>query len=246
MKKKIVVFTGAGVSAESGISTFRGITNGLWYDYNVEEVATASGWRNDREKVLAFHNMLRSKLPDVKPNPAHLAIAELENEFDVTVVTQNVDDLHERGGSTNIIHLHGELTKARGTKYNHGITNFDEVYDIGYSEINIGDMCEKTTTQLRPHIVWFEEIPFDVFEASKAIKEADILIIIGTSLQITYTIPMLGSVNDDCEVYYVDPNPVNVLEEYDINVKYICEKAAKGVPDLVNILLGKTVADTNA
>lgn len=237
MKKKIVVFTGAGVSAESGIQTFRSIQNGLWYDYKVDEVAHPRGWVKDRQKVLEFHNMLRSKLPSISPNAAHKSIAALESEYDVTLVTQNVDDLHERGGSSNVIHLHGELTKARGCMYNHKSSDLDVVYDIGYDEINIGDMCETTGSQLRPHIVWFEEMPFGVSEAYEAIESADILIVVGTSLQITYTIPMLASVRKECEVYYVDPNPINYLENSGVKVKYICEKATKGVPELVNELL---------
>lgn len=237
MKKKIVVFTGAGVSQESGISTFRDIENGLWYNYKVDDVATVEGWRRDRAKVLEFHNMLRSKLPTVQPNDAHIALASLENEYDVTIVTQNVDNLHERGGSTNIIHLHGELTKARGTLYNHKPSPFDVVHTIGYNEINIGDMCNETNSQLRPHIVWFGEFPFGVEEATNAIMEADILIIVGTSLQITYTIPMLMRVNRDSTIYYVDPEPVIELSELGLNVNYIRKKASEGVSELVYNLL---------
>jgi NAD-dependent deacetylase len=236
-KKKIVVFTGAGVSAESGINTFRGITNGLWYDYNVEEVATPTGWKKDRAKVLEFHNMLRSKLPTVMPNAAHKAIATLEDKYDVTVITQNVDDLHERGGSTNILHLHGELTKARGVQFHHKDSELDVVYDIGYENINEGDVCKTHNTQIRPHIVWFEEMPHNVIEAYEALDEADILLVIGTSLQITYTIPMLASVKPECEVYYIDPNPVTALENMGVKVNYICEKASKGVTEMVNKLM---------
>ncbi len=236
--KKIVVFTGAGVSAESGIETFRSIVNGLWYNYDVNEVATPIGWQKDKGKVLEFHNMLRTKLPTVEPNLAHTALALLETKHDVTIITQNVDDLHERGGSTNIIHLHGELTKARGVRYEHKDSVLDVVYDIGYNDINIGDICQLHNTQLRPHIVWFGEMPFNVAEAYQVIEEADILLVIGTSLQITYTIPMLASVNKECEVYYIDPNPVSVLENYGVKVNYILEKATKGVPELVNKLMG--------
>lgn len=237
-KKKIVIFTGAGISAESGISTFRSIVNGLWYDYNVDEVATPTGWKKDRAKVLEFHNMLRTKLPTVNPNAAHRALAQLEDKYDVTVITQNVDDLHERGGSTNIIHLHGELTKARGCMYSHKTSELDVVYEIGYNDIKIGDTCEKTGSQLRPHIVWFEEMPFGVVEAYEAIDKADILLVIGTSLQITYTIPMLASVRKKCEVYYIDPDPSTELEHYGVNVNYVYTKATKGVTEMVDKLMG--------
>lgn len=237
MKKKIVVFTGAGVSAESGITTFRDIKDGLWYNYKVDDVATTEGWKKDRAKVLEFHNMLRSKLPTVEPNDAHRALAALEEEYDVTIITQNVDDLHERGGSTNIIHLHGELTKARGCMYSHKSSEFDEVHDIGYKEINIGDKCPVTGSQLRPHIVWFGEYPFGVHEAYDAVRNADILLVVGTSLQITYTIQMLCQVNGNCKIHYIDPSPMNYLTNYGLKVEYIRKKATEGVVEIVNNLL---------
>lgn len=235
-KKKITVFTGAGVSVESGISTFRD-SNGIWYNYKVDDVATPEGWKKDRAKVLEFHNMLRSKLPTVEPNDAHIALASLEQEYDVTVITQNVDNLHERGGSTNIIHLHGELTKARGCMYDHKSSEFDEVHDIGYKEINIGDKCPITGSQLRPHIVWFGEYPFGVHEAYEAVRNADILLVIGTSLQIGYTIHMLSEVSGSCEIYYIDPSPMNYLTNYGLKVEYIRKKATEGVVEIVNNLL---------
>lgn len=237
MKKRIAVFTGAGVSAESGISTFRDIKDGLWYNYKVDDVATPEGWRKDRAKVLEFHNMLRSKLPTVEPNDAHRALAALEEEYDVTIITQNVDNLHERGGSTNIIHLHGELTKARGCMYDHKSSEFDEVHDIGYKEINIGDKCPITGSQLRPHIVWFGEYPFGVHEAYDAVRNADILLVIGTSLQIGYTTHMLSEVNGSCKIYYIDPSPMNYLTNYGLKVEYIRKKATEGVVEIVNNLL---------
>jgi NAD-dependent deacetylase len=247
MKKKIAVFTGAGISAESGISTFRDIKDGLWYNYKVDDVATIEGWRKDRAKVLEFHNMLRSKLPTVEPNDAHRALAALEQEYDVTIITQNVDNLHERGGSTNIIHLHGELTKARGCMYDHKSSEFDEVHDIGYKEINMGDKCPITGSQLRPHIVWFGEYPFGVHEAYQAVEEADILMVIGTSLQISYTLDMLNHVSREgdevhggkpaCKIYYIDPNPMNYLTNYGLKVEYIRKKASEGVVEVVNNLL---------
>lgn len=237
MKKKIAVFTGAGVSAESGISTFRGIKNGLWYNYKVEDVATIDGWRKDRSKVLEFHNMLRSKLPTVEPNDAHKALAALENEYDVTIITQNVDNLHERGGSTNVLHLHGELTKARSCLYENKTSPLDEVIDIGYKDINLGDKCPNTGSQLRPHIVWFGEYPFNVEEAYDAITHADVLLVIGTSLQISYTLDMLKSVKEGVEVYYIDPNPVQYLTNMGMKVKYVKKNAVEGVNEIVNNLL---------
>lgn len=192
-KKKIVVFSGAGLDKESGVATFRDGDNAMWNNYKVDEVATPAGWKADREKVLRFHNERRQQMPEVLPNAAHTKLAELEKYFDVTNVTQNVSDLLERGGATNVIHLHGELTKARGSLYGHKSSPADSVYDIGYNDINIGDKCKVTGSQLRPHIVWFGEMPFGVDKAYKAIEEADILIIVGTSLQIGYTLPMLAS-----------------------------------------------------
>ena len=153
-KKKLAVLTGAGASAESGISTFRD-SNGLWENYNVEDVASIDGWRRNPGLVLDFYNTRRKELASAKPNAAHLAIAELEKDYDVTVITQNVDNLHERAGSTGIIHLHGELTKVRPEDRCNDMDNFSEesVFDIGYGEIHLGDMAPDGA-QLRPHIVW--------------------------------------------------------------------------------------------
>lgn len=249
MIKKIVVFTGAGISKESGILTFRDVKDGLWNNHKIEDVATPAGWRKNREAVLAFYNERRRQLPDVQPNDAHKVLALLEDEFDVTVVTQNVDDLHERGGSKDIIHLHGELTKARGCMYDHKTSPADTIIDIGYNDINIGDKCPTTESQLRPHIVWFGEFPFGVDKAYKAIAQADILLIIGTSLQITYTLDMLNNVRhigDDaygggpaCKVIYIDPMPDKGLEPYGIEIEYIKKGAVEGVTEVVNKILNK-------
>ena len=197
-KKKILIFTGAGVSAESGVATFRTGDDGLWYNHRVEDVATPDGWRRDREKVLNFYNMRRDQMKDVEPNLAHKIIADLEKDFDVTVVTQNVDDLHERAGSTNIIHLHGELKKVRST------LNPSLVYDWT-EDCNIGDKCEKGS-QLRPHIVWFGENldPDFVDMATEAAKECDVCIVVGTSMKVSpaNTIPFLTK--ESAKIYYVD------------------------------------------
>ena len=154
MRKKLVVFSGAGLDEASGIETFRNIKNGLWYNYNVDEVATLKGWRKNPKQVLEFHNMLRSKLPDVKPNEAHLLLTSLEENYDVIHVTQNVSDLLERGGATNVIHLHGELTKGRGSNFGNKPIGVENLIDIGYNDINIGDNTILWTCYFRiTHII---------------------------------------------------------------------------------------------
>lgn len=242
MKKKIAIFTGAGISAESGVQTFRDAKTGLWNNHSIDDVATIGGWRRDRELVLNFYNELRRLMPNFEPNDAHKALVELEENYDVTIITQNVDDLHERAGSKNVIHLHGELTKARGAIYDHKTSPMDNVFDIGYKDINIGDKCPTTGSQLRPHIVWFGEYPFGVEEAYKAISECDILLIIGTSLQITYTIDLLNKVKRNeldetsSSIYYIDPNPMHYLDNYGLKVNYVNKKAVEGVREIVNQL----------
>lgn len=237
MKKKIVVFTGAGVSRESGILTFRDSVDGLWENHNIEDVCTPSGWKKDREKVLNFYNDRRRQLPSVEPNSAHTDLVKLEDKYDVTIVTQNVDDLHERAGSSKILHLHGELTKARGSMYNHKTSSLDNIVDIGYNDIKIGDKCGITDSQLRPHIVWFEEYPFNVEESYEVITESDVLIIIGTSLMIGYTLNLLSSVSDECKIYYIDPNPSRYLDHLGKDITYIEKPATNGVELVVNELL---------
>ena len=183
MKKKLVVLTGAGISAESGLKTFRD-SDGLWEGYDINEVATATAWRKNKELVLEFYNMRRKNVADAAPNGAHVALAELEKDFDVQIVTQNIDDLHERAGSTNVLHLHGEIFKMRSEKRE------DLIYPI-YDEINLGDTAEDGA-QLRPHIVWFEE-PVPMMEiAIEVVKQADLFLIVGTSL-VVY--PAAGLVN---------------------------------------------------
>jgi len=230
MKKKIVVFTGAGVSRESGILTFRDSVDGLWENHSIDDVCTPSGWKKDREKVLNFYNDRRRQLPSVEPNSAHTGLVKLEDKYDVTIVTQNVDDLHERAGSSKILHLHGELTKARGT-----LSSKESIVDIGYNDINIGDKCPNGS-QLRPHIVWFEEYPFNVEESYDAMIEADVLIIIGTSLMIGYTLNLLSSVSNDCKIYYIDPQPSRYLD-HTKDITYIEKPATEGVELILNELL---------
>ena len=227
--KKIAIFTGAGISAESGVPTFRDSVDGLWYNYNVEDVATIEGWRKDRKKVLDFHNIVRAELKNCEPNDAHKLLAKLEEKYDVTIITQNIDNLHERGGSTKVYHLHGELNKSRSTM-DHTL-----LYDCE-GDINIGDKCE-FGSQLRPHTVLFGEMPYYVDEAYNAIINCDYLLIIGTSLNISYTINLLFAVNREAKIIYIDPTPSEVLTYKGLNVKYHKKKAIKGVTEIVNKLM---------
>ncbi len=226
--KKIVVLSGAGVSAESGIKTFRD-SNGLWEEYRVEDVASIDGWHRNKELVLKFYNARRSALQNSQPNDAHKLIAALEEKYDVCVVTQNVDNLHERAGSSRIIHLHGELTKARSVK--------DEftTYDIGYNEINLGDKAPDGS-QLRPFIVWFGESVPELGRAAKEVEKADILIIIGTSLNVYPAAGLVHYTKPGCKIYLIDPQPMNLRIE---NFTQIQEKATVGMAKLSEILNGE-------
>ena len=229
-RKKILVFSGAGVSKESGVETFRD-SDGLWNNFKIEDVATPNGWRRDKELVLNFYNERRKQLKIVQPNKAHELLAKLEDYFDVTIATQNVDDLHEKAGSTNVIHLHGELTKVRSTLDSKLVYDWTE-------DLNLGDKCEKGS-QMRPHIVWFGEYPFNVTEAYLAMEKADVLLIVGTSLQIGYTLNLLSQVKNTCKVYYIDPSPMNYLDSYGLKVKYVKKKAVEGVDEVVRKLLNE-------
>ncbi|MBE6250797.1 MAG: NAD-dependent deacylase [Bacteroidales bacterium] len=226
MKKKLVVLTGAGVSAESGISTFRD-SNGLWENYKVEDVASIEGWYRNPQLVLDFYNARRSQLADVKPNDAHRAIASLEEEYDVTVITQNVDNLHERAGSTRIIHLHGELTKVRPENRCNDADGYSEetVFDIGSDEIHIGDKAPNGA-QLRPHIVWFGEAVPKINPAIDAVEQADILLIVGTSLQVYPAAGLYRYARHDTPIYIIDPNDVPVR---DGRITHIKEVATRGM-----------------
>lgn len=242
--KKIVIFSGAGLDAESGIETFRGGVNSMWNNHKIDDVATLQGWAKDPAKVLEFYNERRKQLPDVNPNEAHKALALLEENFDVIHVTQNVSDLLERAGATNVLHLHGELTKARGVAH----TKFapaEEIVDIGYDDIKIDDKCPHTNTQLRPNIVWFSEFPFHVVEAYDAIMKADILLIVGTSLQITYTIDMLNNTrqvgDNPCKIFYIDPAPSHELDYYGTPITYIEKSAVEGVTEIVEKIMSREI-----
>ena len=227
--KKIVVLTGAGVSAESGLKTFRD-HDGLWHNYRVEDVATPEAWERDMDLVLDFYNERRRGLLEAQPNAAHLALAKLEQKFDVRVITQNIDDLHERGGSSKVLHLHGELKKARST------ADPDMVYEIKGWQLNRGDLCEKGS-QLRPHVVWFgEPVPL-IAEAAKLCGEADICIIIGTSLQVYPAAGLIHYVFQGAPKYFIDPKADSV--PYIYNMEIIRKTAGEGVPPLVNKLLAE-------
>ncbi|HLN52716.1 MAG TPA: NAD-dependent deacylase [Lentimicrobium sp.] len=230
MKEKLVVLTGAGISAESGLKTFRD-SDGLWEEYDVMEVASYSGWLRNPALVMEFYNKRRSQLRNVQPNPAHYALVELENKFDVHVITQNVDDLHERAGSTKVLHLHGELTKARSVRYP------ELVYSIGYEDLKLGDLCEKGE-QLRPHIVWFgENVPM-IEKAAEIVSQASYLFIIGTSMQVYPAAGLMHYKPDHCVVYIIDPKAESY--SYTSNIYVIKEKAGKAVPMLVQQMLTKT------
>tara|TARA_Y100001001_G_scaffold156419_1_gene173279 strand:- start:976 stop:1653 length:678 start_codon:yes stop_codon:yes gene_type:complete len=224
MQEHIVVLTGAGISAESGLSTFRD-NGGLWEQHSVYDVATPEAFERNRDLVLRFYNERRRQLLSVQPNPAHRLLAELENRYRVTVVTQNVDDLHERGGSSNVLHLHGELTKARSS------VNPELIYDIGYNDIKPGDTCD-LGTQLRPHIVWFgEEVPM-LDAAAEVVRTADQLLIVGTSLQVYPAAGLVYEVDIDVPVTVIDPGePASVSR-----ARVIRKGASEGVAEWVKML----------
>ncbi len=234
--KKIVVLTGAGVSAESGVSTFRD-SDGLWENHRVEDVASIEGWYRNPSLVLDFYNERRAQLATVKPNAAHMAIAALEDEYKVTVVTQNVDNLHERAGSTKIIHLHGELTKVRPENCCNDRDGYSEetVFDIGSDAIHIGDMAPNGA-QLRPHIVWFGEAVPKIEKAIDAVEAADILLIVGTSLQVYPAAGLYRYASMDTPIYIIDPKDVPVR---DGRITHIKEVATKGMEVFKNILKSK-------
>ncbi len=229
MKKKLVVLTGAGISAESGIKTFRD-ADGLWEGHDVMQVATPEGWRENPELVLDFYNQRRAQLHTVEANAAHHSLVELEGHFEVVVVTQNVDDLHERAGTQRVVHLHGELLKARSSVHE------ELVYDWP-GDIKWGDTCEKGA-QLRPHIVWFGEMVPMLEVAAQLVSIADAVLIVGTSMQVYPAAGLVGYAPRHSEIYYVDPNP-NINYELDLraNLEVIPERATIGVPMIMDRLL---------
>ncbi len=225
--KKIVILTGAGISAESGIRTFRD-SDGLWEEHRVEDVATFEAWRRNQALVIDFYNQRRKQLYEVKPNAGHIALAVLEKKYDVRIITQNVDDLHEQAGSTSVLHLHGELKKVRST--------IDEnlVYTLEGWELKKGDLCEKGS-QLRPHIVWFGEAVPMIEPAVELAAEADIFIVIGTSLKVYPAASLVYYVKGNTPVYLIDPHAEMLSGVKNLTV--IHETAGIGVPGLVKQLM---------
>lgn len=227
MMKKLVILTGAGMSAESGIKTFRD-SGGLWEEHRVEDVASPMGWALNRKLVLKFYNDRRRQLAASEPNAGHIGLAALQRYFDVHIITQNIDNLHERAGSRKVIHLHGELTKARSTK------DPALIYDIGYNDIKEGDKCD-LGSQLRPHIVWFGEAVPMIEEAVKVTSEADIFAVIGTSLNVYPAAGLVEYVPEGTPLWLIDPNDVAVPSG--IGVEVIKEPAGKGVEILAKRLM---------
>jgi len=227
MKQKIVVLSGAGVSAESGINTFRD-KDGLWEGHDVMEVASPEGWNSNRSLVQKFYNDRRRQLKTVQPNAAHIAIAELEKEYEVIIITQNVDNLHEKGGSSNVLHLHGELCKVRSTGDPSLIYEWEE--DLGDT-----DLCEKGFV-MRPHIVWFGEAVPAMDKAVELISDASIVVIIGTSLQVYPAAGLIAYAPLDASVYYIDPKPYLSHELQLRKHTVIEEKATIGMNVLLSYL----------
>jgi NAD-dependent deacetylase len=226
--KKVVVLTGAGMSAESGILTFRDM-GGWWQNYRIEEVASPQAWETNRQMVLDFYNIRRKQLYEVEPNAGHYALVELEKKYDVQIVTQNVDDLHERAGSSDVLHLHGELKKVRSER------NPDLVYTLDGWELKEGDLAEDGA-QLRPHIVWFGESVPMIDMAVRIVKLADILIVIGTSLQVYPAAGLIGYAPSHCLKYYIDPNAAEAALP---GVVSVADKATSGTRRVVDELLNR-------
>ena len=218
MKKKLVILSGAGMSQESGLKTFRDM-GGLWEQYDVTEVASPEAWERNPELVLRFYNERRKQLWEASPNAGHIGIAGLEKNFDVDIITQNVDDLHEQAGSTNVLHLHGELQKARST------IDPDLIYTLNHWELKLGDKCEKGS-QLRPHIVWFGEAVPALNDALPIVQRADILVVIGTSLVVYPAAGLVNYAKQEIPIFVIDPGRPQL---YSSNVTYIQEKAGRGV-----------------
>ena len=230
--KRLAVLTGAGVSAQSGFATFRD-AGGLWEQYDVNDVASIEGWYRNRQLVLQFYNERRAQLKDAKPNAAHLAIAGLEKSYHVDVITQNVDNLHERAGSTHVVHLHGELTKVRPENGVYDSTGSEkEVIDVGYSPVILGDKAPNGS-QLRPHIVFFGEAVPKIETAIDLVSKADILLIVGSSLQVYPAAGLYRYAPHGCPIYVIDPKPVPIS---DPRVTFIQDVATKGMEKFIEML----------
>ena len=227
MKPKLVVFTGAGISAESGIKTFRD-SGGLWEEFDINEVATPQAWEKNKTLVLDFYNKRRKQVLEAQPNKAHYALVELEQKYDVQIITQNIDDLHERAGSKKVLHLHGEITKSRST------VEPSLVYAIKNTEIKLGDKCEKGS-QLRPHIVWFGEAVPMMDIANLMAEKADIFMVVGTSMAVYPAAGLIDYSPQQIPKYLIDPSDVKINGI--ANLTIIKEKASVGLPILVKDLL---------
>lgn len=225
-KKKLVVLSGAGVSAESGLKTFRD-SDGLWEGYRVEDVATFAAWQADMQMVLTFYNMRRKNVLEASPNEAHYLLKQLEENFEVQIITQNVDNLHERAGSTSVLHLHGLITQARST-YDDSL-----IYEIKGDEMLMGDRCE-FGSQLRPNIVWFGESVPNIEPAIKLVEQADLMLVIGTSLQVYPAAGLIQYFDSNKPLYIIDPKKVPVSRHN--NSHFIEAKATDGMKELVRIL----------
>jgi len=235
MKEKVVVLTGAGVSAESGFATFRD-SGGLWEQYDVNDVASIEGWYRNRKLVLDFYNQRRKQLETAKPNAAHRILAEMEKDYDLEIITQNVDNLHEKAGSTRVLHLHGELTKVRPEN---GIydssARTDEIIDIGYGEVHLGDLAPNGS-QLRPHIVFFGEAVPNIGKAIDMVEQADVLLIVGSSLQVYPAAGLYGYAKADTPIYIIDPKDVPVRDH---RITHIRDVASKGMEKFREILANR-------
>ena len=233
-KKKIVVLTGAGISAESGLRTFRD-AGGLWEGYNVMDVATPEAWAKDAELVLRFYNERRAAAAVAESNAGHFALVALEEYFDVHIITQNVDNLHEKAGSANVLHLHGELSKVRSTEYP------ELIYEYGAKPIQIGDLCEKGA-QLRPHIVWFGEAVPLMEEAARIAETADIFMVVGTSMVVYPAASLIDYVPMNALKYIIDPNSPTIPKSGRYpNLTFIAEKGTVGVPKVAKELIEKFI-----
>ncbi len=229
MKQKIVVLTGAGISAESGVKTFRD-QGGLWEGHDVMEVATPEAFERNPALVLDFYNQRRRQMKKVAPNLAHIELVKLEEQYEVTIITQNVDNLHERAGSSKVIHLHGELTKVRSTQYPQLIYDWTE-------DLSLGDTCERGA-QLRPHIVWFGEAVPMLEKAAYHTSKADIILVIGTSMQVYPAAGLVSYAPEYAAIYYIDPKPhINYELMRAKNLTVLEEVATKGVKHVVNQLI---------
>lgn len=221
-KKRLVIFTGAGVSAESGIKTFRD-SGGLWEEFKIEDVATPEAWNKNKELVLDFYNQRRKQVMEAKPNAMHGFLADLQKTFDIHIITQNIDDLHERAGSKKVLHLHGEIMKARSS------VNENLIYTLKKADILLGEKCEKGS-QLRPHIVWFGELVPEMENAYAIAEKANLFVVIGTSLNVYPAAGLLSYVSAHTPKWLIDPNDFNL--DYIKSLKHIKQTAVNGVAEL--------------